>query len=147
MQGSLGTSPPEQGQLVRVRQRIWSVSDVLRSEPLASLGVGAAAAPQHVFAVIQPTLQDFWIKRNASSMRTDVRYTPSDCFETFPFPRDIFRVDAPTMSPLVQAWSATGGAYDFHRQTTMTQRRIGLTATSKLFHSPFETGEDVAELR
>lgn len=38
------------------------------------------------FAAIQSSIHEAWIWRQASSMRTDVRYTPSDCFETFPFP-------------------------------------------------------------
>lgn len=38
------------------------------------------------FALMQNSLQAGWILEYASSMRTDVRYTPSDCFETFPFP-------------------------------------------------------------
>ena len=38
------------------------------------------------FALIQCTFHEDWVRLNGSSMRNDQRYTPSDCFETFPFP-------------------------------------------------------------
>ena len=40
------------------------------------------------FALLQSDIHDVWIRRNASTMRTDIRYTPTDCFETFAFPLD-----------------------------------------------------------
>lgn len=38
------------------------------------------------FALLQSSLHEAWVRRNASTMRTDIRYTPSDCFDNFPFP-------------------------------------------------------------
>ena len=38
------------------------------------------------FAVIQSCPHEIWARFFASSMKDDLRYTPSDCFETFPFP-------------------------------------------------------------
>jgi hypothetical protein len=37
-------------------------------------------------AVLQSTMHETWAREFSSSMRTDLRYTPSDSFETFPFP-------------------------------------------------------------
>ena len=52
------------------------------------------AAPHNVFAlekyadfaVLQSRIHESWARFFGSSMKDDLRYTPSDCFETFPFP-------------------------------------------------------------
>ena len=38
------------------------------------------------FALLQSRVHEIWARFFASSMKDDLRYTPSDCFETFPFP-------------------------------------------------------------
>ena len=37
-------------------------------------------------AVLQSRLHEIWARFFSSSMKDDLRYAPSDCFETFPFP-------------------------------------------------------------
>src|SRR5207253_6348465 len=37
------------------------------------------------FAVLQARVHEGWARFFSSSMKDDLRYTPSDCFETFPF--------------------------------------------------------------
>jgi hypothetical protein len=39
-----------------------------------------------LFAGIESSFHYWWVIRRGSTMRTDAVYTPSDCFETFPFP-------------------------------------------------------------
>ena len=38
------------------------------------------------FAVLQSRIHEGWARLLSSSMKTDLRYAASDCFETFPFP-------------------------------------------------------------
>jgi hypothetical protein len=38
------------------------------------------------FSVLQSRTHETWARFFGSSMKDDLRYTPSDCFETFPFP-------------------------------------------------------------
>ncbi|HIQ02128.1 MAG TPA: SAM-dependent DNA methyltransferase [Anaerolineales bacterium] len=38
------------------------------------------------FALLQSSVHEVWLRKQASSLRTDIRYTPTDCFATFPFP-------------------------------------------------------------
>ncbi|MCX7789469.1 MAG: N-6 DNA methylase, partial [Chloroflexaceae bacterium] len=38
------------------------------------------------FCALQARPHEFWARFFGSSMKDDLRYTPSDCFETFPFP-------------------------------------------------------------
>ena len=43
------------------------------------------------FAVLQSRLHEIWARRNSSSFKDDLRYTSTDCFETFPL-CDGFRI-------------------------------------------------------
>jgi hypothetical protein len=91
------------------------------------------------FAVLQSNLHDQWLQKYSSSMRTDVRYTPSDCFETFPFP-------SPT-SVEREEIAHIGDAYHQHRRQVMLARQLGLTKTYNLFHNPDCGDADIEGLR
>ena len=89
------------------------------------------------FSTLQASIQSAWIVEYASSMRTDVRYTPSDCFETFPFPP---MLDASRLATI-------GEAYHAYRRQIMLSRQEGLTKTYNRFHNPAETTADIQKLR
>jgi hypothetical protein len=76
---------------------------------------------------IQSRPHELWARRESSSMKDDLRYAPSDCFETFPFPAG-FEVDS--------ALEAAGGKYYEFRAALMQDLWQGLTATYNLFHAP-----------
>jgi hypothetical protein len=40
------------------------------------------------FCILQSRIHEIWARFFGSSMKDDLRYTPSNCFETFPFPLD-----------------------------------------------------------
>lgn len=40
-------------------------------------------------ALLQSNFHEAWARKQGSSMRNDLRYTPTDCFDTFPFPESI----------------------------------------------------------
>lgn len=71
-------------------------------------------------------------------MKDDLRYTPSDCFETFPFPPG-FEADP--------ALEAAGEAYYRFRADLMVRNNEGLTKTYNRFHDPAERSPDIRELR
>ena len=71
-------------------------------------------------------------------MKDDLRYTPSDVFETFPFPRNW------TTDPTLEA---AGEAYYDFRADLMVMNNEGLTKTYNRFHDPDERNPDIAELR
>lgn len=90
------------------------------------------------FAILQSGFHTQWLNHNSSSMRTDVRYTPTDCFETFPFP---------ILNSSLSILNSIGEVYYTHRQTIMQTRNEGLTKTYNRFHNPNETAEDITTLR
>jgi hypothetical protein len=71
-------------------------------------------------------------------MKDDLRYTPSDCFRTFPFPAN-FETDP--------ALEAAGQSYHAFRAQLMITRQEGLTKTYNRFHARGENGPDIARLR
>ncbi len=99
-----------------------------------ALGVFAYDDDAH-FGLLTSAFHYWWAITRASTMRTDVRYTPSDCFETFPQPE------------LTEAVRRAGGALDLHRRQLMLDRWEGLTATYNRVHKPKEEAADIAELR
>lgn len=68
-------------------------------------------------------------------MKGDARYTPTDCFQTFPFPENTATV------------ATVGESYYLLRKHTMLARQEGLTATYNRFHDPSESAADIARLR
>ena len=47
------------------------------------------------FCTLQARPHEIWVRFFGSSMKDDLRYTPSDCFETFPFPLNWDTLPAP----------------------------------------------------
>ncbi len=71
-------------------------------------------------------------------MKDDLRYTPSDCFQTFPFPENLTDRGAAEI---------TGrGCYEF-RAALMVEYNEGLTAIYNRFHDPDERSNAIGELR
>jgi len=90
------------------------------------------------FTVLQSTTHEIWARFLGSSMKDDLRYTPSDCFENFPFPanwendRDL---------------EAIGKTYYEYRAALMIRNNQGLTDTYNRFHDPHEDDPDILHLR
>ena len=90
------------------------------------------------FTALQARPHEIWARFFGSTMKDDLRYTPSDCFETFPLPN---RWDA------LPALDAAGRAYYDFRAQLMLKRNEGLTKTYNRFHDPNETDSDIQTLR
>jgi len=105
------------------------------------------------FALLQSSVHEVWLRKQASSLRTDVRYTPTDCFDTFPFPPEEYRriangewrIEA-LDGPFAEA-ARVGAEYHEHRRQIMLARQLGLTKTYNLFHDPACADADVVRLR
>ncbi|MDX6506112.1 MAG: hypothetical protein QOG06_756, partial [Gaiellaceae bacterium] len=90
------------------------------------------------WAVLQARPHEVWARFLSSTLKDDLQYTPSDCFETFPFPEDA-EVD-PTLE-------AIGDSYYTFRTTMMIKHAEGLTRTYKRFHDPYERDPEIEQLR
>jgi hypothetical protein len=90
------------------------------------------------FAVVQSSVHELWSRLMASSMKDDLRYTPSDCFETFPFPVDYEH------NPALEV---AGREYCEFRASLMIRNKQGLTKTYNRFHDPEDQSADFKKLR
>lgn len=87
------------------------------------------------FAVVQSSIHLSWARRYGSSMKGDMRYTTTDCFENFPFPVACERLNG------------IGSRYYRVRQETASRRGIGLTELYQGLHSLKDESEDMVGLR
>jgi hypothetical protein len=95
------------------------------------------------FSVLQSNLHGEWCWLRSSTLGgTTINYSPTDCFETFPFPWDTEAEPASTSQ-----LALIGEQYDTQRQQVMLARDEGLTKTYNRFHSHAEASADIAELR
>ncbi|KID32006.1 Methyltransferase domain [Prauserella sp. Am3] len=77
----------------------------------------------------------WWAKSRGSSMKADLRYTPSDVFETFPLPE------------VTGELRELGERLDTYRRDVMLSRNAGLTKTYNLVFDSDCRDEDIEELR
>lgn len=92
------------------------------------------------YAILQSSLHEIWLRRNASTMRTDIRYTSSDCFETFPF------AQSPSAAAVSQVKQAGQSFYEY-RQEVLRDRQLGLTKLYNLFNAPSCEENDIIKMR
>ena len=90
------------------------------------------------FCTLQSRSHEIWARFFGSSLEDRLRYTPSDCFETFPFP------DGWETHPSLEA---VGKAYYEHRAALMVRNDEGMTKTYNRFHDPYENDSDISQLR
>ncbi|MGH9336402.1 MAG: type IIL restriction-modification enzyme MmeI, partial [Vicinamibacteria bacterium] len=127
--------------------RVLAISEVTSYVQLAFLPARLVYAhtlyvfplPTHAaFCALQSRPHEIWARFFGSSMKDDLRYTPSDCFETFPFPE---------RWETHPALEAAGKAYDDFRAALMIKNDEGLTKTYNRFHDPDERDPEIQRLR
>ncbi len=90
------------------------------------------------FCALQSRPHEIWACFFGSTLEDRLRYTPSDCFETFPFP------EGWEAHPALEA---AGKAYYEHRAALMVENDEGLTKTYNRFHDPYENAPEIDKLR
>jgi hypothetical protein len=81
-----------------------------------------------LFCAVQSTLHEVWARKYSGTLETRLRYTPTDCFETFAFPDDLWRAVNPDLASI-------GERYHQHRKSLMLSFWLGLTDIYNLFHA------------
>ncbi len=124
---------------VLVRSRVshfHSLAFVPANQVFSEAMVLFATESDGVFGVLQSTIHEVWARQYASSLETRMRYTPSDCLETFPCPIAI-----------KEQLAQVGHRYHSARSKWMLDRQEGLTATYNHFHDTDESSADIQKLR
>ncbi|MFJ2198472.1 Eco57I restriction-modification methylase domain-containing protein [Streptomyces violaceusniger] len=94
-----------------------------------------ASSDHAVLAFLSSSPHYWWAIDRASTMKGDLRYTPTDVFETLVRP------------VLSEELRHLGTRLDDFRRRLMAGRNLGLTSTYNLVHNPECHEDDIAELR
>jgi hypothetical protein len=97
-----------------------------------------AADTYAAFALLQSRIHEVWARFFMSTMKDDLAYTPTTCFEPFPFP-ERWMTD-PTLE-------SAGKSYNDSRGALMIACREGLTDTYNRFHDLEESTQSILDLR
>ncbi|WP_344861604.1 type IIL restriction-modification enzyme MmeI [Amycolatopsis ultiminotia] len=120
--------------LTRVSKTVMPVM-VPTGQVFSDAVVVFATGDTAMLALLSSAPHYWWAKSRGSSMKTDLRYTPSDVFETFPLPK------------LTQELRHLGDRLDTFRRDVMLARQTGLTKTYNLVFDENCTDKDIEELR
>ena len=92
-----------------------------------------------LYTVVQSSIHEIWARKYSGALETRLRYSPSDCFETYPFPAGLWQYDDPGLA-------SCGERYHEYRRGLMKQLWLGLTDIYNLFHAKDLTAEKVAKV-
>lgn len=88
------------------------------------------------FACLSSSIHLVWSFKQGCSLETRPRYTPSTCYETFPFPLSVNK-----------ATEALGTEYSEIRKKIMADKKIGFTQLYNRFHQPSYVSPEIIEMR
>jgi len=92
------------------------------------------------FALLQSRIHVVWAWLLSSTMKTDLNYSASDCFDTFPFPQPDPRTVIPDLEAIGERLYEARARY-------MVDTNQGLTKTYNALKDPACTDERILELR
>ena len=118
-----------------ITTKFWTVSWCCSRTVFSHALVVFAMKGAQSFSLLASTIHEQWTREYSGSLETRLRYSPSDCFETFPFPLSLANL------------SLSGTRYHELRGEIMQTRREGLTKTYNRFHSRGEESADISQLR
>jgi hypothetical protein len=88
-----------------------------------------------MLALLNSEIHVQWAWKYSATLKRDLQYTPSDCFETFPLPMPTERLDQ------------IGALLHSHRRPVMERRGLGLTKLYNLVHDERVGASDIQHLR
>lgn len=80
------------------------------------------------FCLLQNSLHSAWSWKYCTTMKTDLNYTSTETFETYPFPKEL-------TDEIEQELEEWGKFYHEHRRHLMLITKLGLTKTYNAFHA------------
>jgi hypothetical protein len=87
------------------------------------------------FSLLTSSIHQVWARKNSSTMRVDMNYSPSDSFVTFPFPKELV-----TLADI-------GKKYDSYRTELCSEKEMGLTKLYNEFNDPGLNNEIIVRFR
>ncbi len=113
---------------------------VPRDQVISMMCIALTFDKEVYLVLLQNSLHKEWVHKYASALKSDIRYTPSDVFETFPFPQNLNPAQEQNLEQI-------GETYHEHRRQLMLGMWLGLTKTYNLFHTKeLPAPEEAAEV-
>ncbi|NYH54015.1 hypothetical protein HNR06_003604 [Nocardiopsis arvandica] len=94
-----------------------------------------ATGESGMLALLSSLIHNVWARKYSSTRTSDLQYTPSKCFETFPMP------------PLTRRMAELGEQLDDFRWNVMQKNQLGLTPLYGKVHDPACEESDILQLR
>ena len=91
-----------------------------------------------LFSVVQSTLHEVWARKYSGTLKQDLSYSPSNCFNNFAFPDRLWQTPNADLAQI-------GERYHAHRKELMLSLWLGLTDLYNLFHNQDLSPEITAE--
>ncbi len=88
-----------------------------------------------LYAILNSNIHDLWARETSGTIRTELRYSHTDCCYTFPLPRFTSSLDS------------LGEQLDSLRATCKCERVISINKLMDLVHDPKENSIDIQTLR
>ena len=92
-----------------------------------------------LYTIVQSGIHEVWARKYSMRLEERLQYSPSDCFDTFPFPQGLWLNVNQNLAKL-------GERYHEHRRTLMKSLWLGLTDIYNLFHTRDLTPAEVAHV-
>ncbi|MCZ0814316.1 hypothetical protein N5A93_19025 [Roseovarius sp. EGI FJ00037] len=115
-----------------------AIADLENGSVFANTLAVIALSSRAAFGTIQSRPHEIWARFFSSSLEDRLRYAPSDCFVTFPFPRGY------DTNPDLEA---AGEAYHDYRAQLMIDTNKGLTPSYNRFHDSYDDDPAIQRLR
>jgi len=80
------------------------------------------------FLILQSSIHNEWARKYSGALKLDLRYSPSNCFVTFPFPKNL-------SDEMENELERSGKRYHEFRQSLMVKTRLGLTKIYNQLHN------------
>ncbi len=106
-------------------------TDQVLNEKIVIFATDAAA----MLCLLSSSIHSDWAWTYSSTLKADLQYTPSDCFEPFP---------QPSLTPMLEG---TGKRLHEYRRDLMSKRQAGLTAVYNLLNDEAVLDDDIGGLR
>jgi hypothetical protein len=115
--------------------KYWSVACYQRGFVFSHALVVFAISSWADAAVLESHIHEAWARQYSGSLETRLRYSPTDCLETYPFPSHFQRTET------------AGHQYFSWRLNVLKTANEGLTNTYNRIHDANETSADIQKLR
>ncbi len=137
-----GRNTPALNRACERLERVIAIGQISARYALTSLTTGKVFDQKLIvfteanfFATLHSSVHEGWAKFFGSTLKDDFTYTPTSCFETFPFPEPS------------AALADISDRYLHFRAELMLRNNQGLTQTYNRFHDPHEFDPAIAQLR